>query len=141
MSSDLVDSALVLVDLSSDFVDDSASDVPLGEAESLIPLGDSVVDVPLGEVELSIPLGDSVVDAPLGGVVLSVPCVPAGASTPLVPLVASFGCVSPEFPPLAQAPVNKASPNTSEKAVNFRFTIKPPKILKIFCTESGLLPP
>jgi hypothetical protein len=141
LSSDLVDSVSGLVDLSSDLVDDSASDAPLGEAESLTPLGDSVVDVPLGEAELFIPLGDCVSDAPLGGDTLSVPCVPLGASTPLVPLVASFGCVSPEFPPLAQAPVNKASPNTSEKAVNFRFTIKPPKVLKIFCTESGLLPP
>jgi hypothetical protein len=137
----LVDSVSDLVDLSSDFVDDSVSDAPPGEAESLTPLGDSVLDVPLGEAELSIPLGDCVSDAPLGGDTLSVPCVSLGDSTPLVPLGALFGCVSPEFPPLAQAPVNKASPNTSEKAVNFRFTIKPPKILKIFCTESGLLPP
>ncbi len=65
-----------------------------------------------------------------------VPDVPPGVSvTPAPP-----GVASPEGDLLpVQAPRVNASPNTSEKAVNFRLTIIPPKIFKIFCTESALL--
>jgi len=49
--------------------------------------------------------------------------------------------VSPEgvFPLSLQAPRNNVSPNTREKAVNFRLTTIPPKILKIFYTKSRRL--
>jgi hypothetical protein len=92
-------------------------------------------EVPVDEGELVAPLGDckSPEVPPVEGAVV-VPDVPLGVSvTPAPP-----GVASPEGDLLpVQAPRVNARPNTSEKAVNFRLTIIPPKIFKIFCTESA----
>jgi hypothetical protein len=56
---------------------------------------------------------------------------------------AAPGSVSPAgtFSFSAQAPKVNASPNTSEKAVNFRVMIVPPGISQMFYTESRRLNP
>jgi hypothetical protein len=120
-----------------DFVElgDCLASVLLG-ASDLLGVSKPPV-VPLEEGELVAPPGVSKPPEvpPVEGEVV-VPDVPPGVSvTPAPP-----GVTSPEGDLLpVQAPRVNARPNTSEKAVNFRLTRIPPKIFKIFCTESALL--
>lgn len=107
--------------------------VPLDEDEPLVVPGVLKSPVPLGEGE-SVALGVLKSPAPPGVGELSVPGAPLGDS-----VVVELPDVLPgsaEFSPLEQAPRSNTNPNTIEKAVNCRFTIKPPKIFKIFGTES-----
>jgi hypothetical protein len=107
----------------------------LGEVEPFPVLGDFNPSELLGEVESFPVLGDCNPPEPPGEGELSV--VPLGVSTVPVPPVELPGLVSPEeLPPPEQAPRKNVSPNTSEKAVNVRLTMIPPKILKIFGTQS-----
>lgn len=107
--------------------------VPLDEDEPLVVPGVFKSPAPLGEGE-SVPLGVLRSPAPPGVAELSVPGAPLGDSVLVGLLDVLPG--SAEFSPLEQAPRSNTNPNTIEKAVNCRFTIKPPKIFKIFGTES-----
>jgi hypothetical protein len=115
--------------LSVDFVSSEAPD----EDESFALSVDFKLSEAPDEGEVSVALGDSIgACAPpeASGAVESVPDVPLGDSVPVVP----FGAVvSPpeEFPP-AQAPRINDSPNTNERAANFRVIMNLLKFLKSF---------